>query len=345
MSGFLGTETKYFYTLTPEVIDQALESISMQPIGRTMALNSLENRVYSVEVKASDINLTEYQTGFDRAFALDQVVIKFYRPGRWSFDAIAEEHQTLRHLSSLEIPVVTPIEYCEKTFFKEETTGLFFSVFPKVIGRLKDEINKQEAEQLGRLLARVHQGLSYLKPYKHRGELSVTHFIDEYCEFLKTFDKAPKSLRESFVHLANSLKIHIELTLKHLPQQRIHGDVHRGNVMWNHHGPFLMDFDDSLQGPVQQDLWLMVPGVDEEDKVLNKVFLESYCEFTQKNLVLDRKLIESLRTLRMVRFVGWIAKRYEDPFFEKMFPHFLTDGFWEQQVLGLKEQWSLLQEG
>ena len=165
MSGFLGQETKYFYNLTPEVIDQSLISIGIRPIGRTIPLNSLENRVYSVEVRAADLSLTEYQAGFDRAFAADQVVVKFYRPGRWSSEAIAEEHQSLRHLSSMEIPVVTPIEFQEKTFFKEESTGLFFAVFPKVIGRLKDELNKQETEQLARLIARVHQGLSYLEPY------------------------------------------------------------------------------------------------------------------------------------------------------------------------------------
>ena len=342
--GFLGKETKYFYNLTPEVIDQALLSIGIRPIGRTIVLNSLENRVYSVEIKSADLVLTEYQEGFDKAFALDQVVVKFYRPGRWSADAIAEEHQSLRHLSSLEIPVVTPIEFKGETFFKEVTTNLYFAVFPKVIGRLKDELNIQEVQQLSRLLARVHQGLHYLAPYKHRGILSVEHFIDEYCNFLKTFDSAPKYLKDAFVQLGNNLKVFINYNLQNLTQQRIHGDVHRGNVMWNHHGPFLMDFDDSLSGPVEQDLWLMVPGVDEEDIILNKAFVETYTEYTQRSVQLNRKVVESLRTLRMVRFVGWIAKRYEDPFFVKMFPHFLSDGFWEQQVLGLKEQWSLLQD-
>jgi Ser/Thr protein kinase RdoA (MazF antagonist) len=344
MTGFLGKETKYFYSLTPEVIDQALLSMAIKPIGRTIALNSLENRVYSVEIKATDLKLNEYQESFEQAFSQDQVVVKFYRPGRWSADAIGEEHQSLRHLSSLEIPVVSPLEKNGQTFFKEETTGLYFAVFPKVIGRLKDELVLQEVQPLARLIARVHQGLKYLTPYKHRGTLNIEHFIDEYCDFLKSFEAAPKQLRESFVHLATMLRTMIQVHLQHLPQQRIHGDIHRGNVMWNQQGPFLMDFDDSLLGPIEQDLWLMIPGIDEEDKVLNKAFLETYTDYTQSNIHLSRKVVESLRTLRMVRFVGWIAKRYEDPFFIKMFPHFLTDGFWEQQVLGLKEQWSYLQD-
>lgn len=344
MSGFIGKETKYFYNLTPDAIDLALKSMGIRPVGRTMALNSLENRVYSVEINSADLKLTEYQMDFDKGFSTDQVVVKFYRPGRWGKDAIQEEHQSLKHLSSMEIPVVTPIEFQNETFFKEESTGLFFAVFPKVIGRLKDELNSQEVEQLARLLARVHQSMSYLAPYKHRGELSVKHFIEDYCEIILNYGHASKSLRESFIHLANNLKVYIERSLQNLAVQRIHGDVHRGNVMWNHHGPFLMDFDDSLQGPIEQDLWLMIPGVDEEDQKLNKVFLETYCDYTQKNILLSRNTIESLRSLRMIRFVGWITTRYEDPFFVKMFPHFLTDGFWEQQVLNLKEQWSLLQE-
>jgi Ser/Thr protein kinase RdoA (MazF antagonist) len=344
MSGFLGQETKYFYSLTPEVIDQALISIGIQPVGRTLALNSLENRVYNVEVKSAQPFFNEYQESFNEAFSKDQVVIKFYRPGRWSADAIAEEHQSLSHLCSMEIPVVTPFLKEEESFFKEKETGLFFAVFPKVIGRLKDELNKSEVEQLARLVARVHQGLKYLSFYKHRGVLSVEHFIDEYCDFLKTFDQAPKTLKDSFVQLASNLKPLIQFQLKALSTQRIHGDIHRGNVMWNSFGPFLMDFDDSLTGPIEQDLWLMIPGRDEEDKVLNNCFLETYREYTQTTPNMNRFVVESLRTLRMVRFVGWIAKRYEDPFFNRMFPQFLTDGFWEQQVLGLKEQWSLLQD-
>ena len=344
MSGFLGRETQYFYQLTPEVIDQSLLSIGIKPIGRTLALNSLENRVYSVEVQSCRELFNEYQESFEKTFAIDQVVVKFYRPGRWSADAIAEEHQSLRHLSSLEIPVVTPFVFQGESFFKEQSSNLYFAVFPKVIGRLKDEFNRQEVEQLARLVARVHQGLHYLSPYKHRGILNVQHFIDEYCDFLKNYEHAPKHLKESFVQLATNLKPLIHWQLQSLPEQRIHGDVHRGNVMWNHHGPFLMDFDDSLLGPIEQDLWLIIPGRDEEDQILNAHFLETYSQYAQKSVHLKRGLIESFRTLRMVRFVGWIAKRYEDPFFYKMFPQFLTDGFWESQVLGLKEQWSLLQE-
>lgn len=342
MSSFLGQETKYFYSLTPEVIDASLLKIGIKPIGRTMALNSLENRVYNVEV--NEPTLRQFNEVFERAYSEDQVVIKFYRPGRWSKDAILEEHQTLNQLYALELPVVTPFSFKSETLFQDETTGLYYAVFPKVFGRLKDEFQKEEVAQLGRLIARVHKALEILRPYQNRGALNPKGVLEESIIVFESDKNIPIQLKESFVTLIRQLAPYLENNIIHLKSQRIHGDVHRGNLIWNHHGPFLMDFDDSIQGPIEQDLWLLVPGDEEFDQILNSILMESYNQFSGNNLVLSKKLKESLRTLRIIRYVAWIAKRYEDPFFVKMFPHFLSHGFWEQHILTLKEQLSLITE-
>lgn len=340
MSSFLGSETKYFYSLTPDVIDNALLFLGIKPSGRTLALNSLENRVYNVEVQTK--MLEEFNEMFVGAYSMDQVVIKFYRPGRWSKDAILEEHQSLKQLFNLDLPVVPALSVDNETLFQEKTTGLFYAVFPKVLGRLKDEFQENEVAQLGRLLARVHRGLDFLAPYKSRGSLNPKGVLEESCDVIQGFQPIPSQLKESFLHLARQLALSLDVNLQHLKSQRIHGDVHRGNLIWNHHGPFLMDFDDSIQGPVEQDLWLLVPGDEELDQKLNLKFLNSYNEFAGTNVYLSKQVKESLRSLRIIRYVAWITKRYEDPFFIKMFPHFLSHGFWEQQVLTLKEQLAAL---
>jgi Ser/Thr protein kinase RdoA (MazF antagonist) len=55
-------------------------------------------------------------------------------------------------------------------------------------------------------------------------------------------------------------------------------------------------------------------------------------------------LIEPLRTLRMIHHVAWIGQRFEEPAFQRAFPYYRENRYWEELLLSMKEQISLMQE-
>src|SRR5690606_40272892 len=101
-----------FDTLTPDLVLDAVESAGYISDARVLALNSYENRVYQVGI--------EDET---------PLIAKFYRPDRWSNEAILEEHQFSLELAEREIPVVAPLSRDGKTLF--EHAGFRFALFPR----------------------------------------------------------------------------------------------------------------------------------------------------------------------------------------------------------------------
>lgn len=51
-----------------------------------------------------------------------------------------------------------------------------------------------------------------------------------------------------------------------------------------------------------------------------------------------------LRTLRLIHYAGWLARRWHDPAFPAAFPWFNTQIYWEERILELREQIALMQE-
>lgn len=299
-----------------------------------MALNSLENRVYDVELASS--------VDFGKGFSPTNVILKFYRPGRWSQAQIEEEHRFLSTLIEFEVPVVAPIEFNGRTVHLHEETNLLFALFPKVQGRLKDELLKDEIEQVGRLIGRIHN-IGSMGTFAHRLALNPKTFVGANREQLAKVKPVEHLSFDHYLKLLEQLEPLLTPMFASLSVQRLHGDFHRGNIVWTSAGPMAVDFDDCLTGPVEQDLWLLFPGKDHYSIEDRERFIASYKEMTRKDhLMLN--LTEALRTMRMVHFNAWIAKRWDDHSFQRVFPQFTSANYWDQELIDLRMQMALLQE-
>lgn len=336
MSSVWGETTQHFYQLTPDIIDRSIDQLGLQTKAQVLALNSLENRVYQVGLE----DPMDLETS---VFSKEHIIVKFYRPGRWDEATILEEHSFLNELSSLEIPVIAPMNFKDKTLFRESTTNLFYAVFPKVQGRLKDELNKEELREMGRLIARIHN-VGRSSVFKNRPIFHPDNYLKAHFPTLKNSSVIPVNLLKNYLTLCQQLYEMIIPYFENLENQRLHGDFHRGNILWSDKGPWIVDFDDCSFGPTQQDLWLLVAGRDHESLSEREVFIESYNQMSSKPINLSQFIVEALRSIRMIHFNGWIAKRWDDPTFQNYYGDFNSEMYWESQLLDIKEQMGILQD-
>jgi len=332
--GLWGEETRHFHLLTPDHVMNAAEGLGKRLTGRVMALNSLENRVYDVEL-ASPIEV-------EKGFSSTNVIMKFYRPGRWTDKQILEEHRFLSTLLEFEVPVVAPIEFNGSTLHLHPETNLWFAVFPKVLGRLKDELLKEEIEQVGRLIGRIHN-IGSMGTFAHRLALNPMTFIEANRIALEKVKPVEHISFTHYLKLLEQLQQILTPLFANLPVQRLHGDFHRGNIVWTSAGPVAVDFDDCLTGPVEQDLWLLFPGKDHYSLEDRDRFLSAYKEMTRKDH-LRMNLTEALRSMRMVHFNTWIAKRWDDHSFQRVFPQFTSANYWDMELVDLRVQIGHLQD-
>ncbi|MCB1672345.1 MAG: serine/threonine protein kinase [Pseudomonadales bacterium] len=305
----------------------ALESLGYQCDARIYPLNSYENRVYQVGLEAGG-----------------WVVVKFYRPGRWSDAQIKEEHQFALELEALEIPVAAPLIFNGSDTLLAD--GLFrFAVFPHLAGRAPELDDLDSLLVIGRYLGRVHLA-GARKPFLARESLSVANSAGAARKFLLDNNFIPAELLPAYESLTDNLLTRIveefnpELTAK---RQRIHGDCHLGNVLWHGGTPFFVDFDDAVMGPVVQDFWMLMSGSRDQRQAQLLELLEGYTEFADFAPV-QLRLIEALRTLRIIHYSGWLARRWEDPAFPRSFPWFNTVRYWSEHILELREQQAALDE-
>ena len=318
-----------FSELGPDLILDAIESVGIYPESGLLPLNSYENRVYQFK---ADNGL--------------RYVAKFYRPERWSNEQILEEHAFAFELAEQEIPVIAPCQIEQQSLFEYE--GYRFCLFPSVGGRMFELDNLDQLERLGRLLGRLHK-VSHTKQFANRDKVDFEQEMIAARQQLADNELLPDYLRNTFF---NDLDLMIEETLKQTKQRsfnsiQLHGDCHAGNILWQQDGDqaeaLLVDLDDCITGPAIQDIWMMLSG-DRQTKLLQLDTLisayEEFHEFDHSEL----KLIEPLRARRMLNYMAWIAKRWQDPAFPRNFSWFATDKYWEQQVLAIKEQLAALQE-
>lgn len=318
-----------FSELGPDLILDAIESVGIYPESGLLPLNSYENRVY--QFKAD--NGSRY-------------VAKFYRPERWSNQQILEEHSFAFELAQQEIPVISPCQIEQKSLF--EFDDYRFCLFPSVGGRMFELDNLDQLEWLGRLLGRLHK-VSHTKQFEHRDKVDFEFEMSSARQQLVDNELLPDYLRNTFF---NDLDLLIDETLKQASQCsfnsiQLHGDCHAGNILWQQDGDkaeaLLVDLDDCITGPAIQDIWMMLSG-DKQTKLLQLDTLvsayEEFHDFDHSEL----RLIEPLRARRMLNYMAWIAKRWQDPAFPRNFSWFATDKYWEQQVLAIKEQLAALQE-
>jgi len=327
-------ETQYFFELTPERILSAVERSGLRCTGRCLQLNSMENRVYEVEVEVEDEATLSSPSARFR-------VVKFYRPGRWSEAQVLEEHQFLADLREMEIPVVAPIPFQDgRTLHTMQEIDIRFAVFPKQGGRIPDELSIEQAEIVGRLLARMH-AVGKKRESSARLRLTPQVYGRANLQALLELRIVPADVESSYSQAVEEICGLLEPHFASLEMQRIHGDCHFGNILWSTDGPNLVDFDDMVVGPPVQDLWLIFPSRDEYSRRSWHALLEAYEEFA----TLDRKslkLVEGLRALRFIHFNTWIARRWKDPAFQRVFSEFNSYKYWEEQTSDLVEQAKLL---
>ncbi len=323
-------DTPPFENLTPDRILDALDSVGLMPDGRLLTLNSYENRVYQAGIEDGPM-----------------VVVKFYRPRRWPDEAIGEEHRFVAELAEREIPVVAPLVLRNATLHHH--ADLRFAVFPRVGGRAPELSDAATLEWMGRFLGRIH-AVGALAPYHARPTLDIASFGEEPRDWLlangfipddllpawrSTVEQALDGVRRCFDRAGPFARI------------RLHGDCHGGNVLWSESppapGPQFVDFDDSRMGPAVQDLWMLLSGTREDmSRQLGDVLAgyEDFHDFSLREL----HLIEALRTLRLIHYSAWIARRWDDPAFPAAFPWFNTQRYWQDRILELREQIPLMDE-
>ncbi|HRH79938.1 MAG TPA: serine/threonine protein kinase [Thiobacillaceae bacterium] len=322
--------THPYAALTPDAVLDALESVGLPADGRLLALNSYENRVY--------------QAWLDDA---EPVVAKFYRPGRWSDAAILEEHAFTLELAEREIPVVPPLLPEGRSL--HEHAGFRFAVYPRRGGRTPELSDPDTLEWLGRFLGRIH-AVGALSAYRARPTLDIASFGEEPRDWLLAHDWIPVELRAVWQGVADQALDGVRHAFDRagdVARLRLHGDCHMGNVLWTEYGdapgPHFVDFDDSRMGPAVQDLWMLLSGDrGEMTRQFSDVLTgyEDFMDFDRREL----HLIEALRTLRLIHYSAWIARRWDDPAFPAAFPWFDSPRYWEERILELREQIALMQE-
>lgn len=334
------TQATPYACLTPERVLDALDQVGLIADGRLTPLSSYENRVY--------------QCGLDELYQGHRfVVLKFYRPGRWTQAQIAEEHAFAYELQAAEVPVVAPLMPEGKSL--HQLGDFYFSVSPYRGGRRPELEDEEVLMWTGRFLARLH-AVGEQHSFDHRPTLTTAHFGSESRDWLLAHEAVPLDMRsrwESALNRALAVLAQVAPELKtgstFKGNLRLHGDCHPGNILWTptelpQGGPHFVDLDDARMGPAVQDLWMLLPGgTRQEQHLALSALIEGYeqCRpFNRRELA----LIEPLRTLRHIHYSAWLARRWQDPIFPHNFPWFGSSGYWAEQIQQLEMQIEAMQD-
>lgn len=320
------TATTPFAQLDPELIFDAIESTGLRCDGRLQVLNSFENRVY--------------QVGIEDAAPL---IAKFYRPARWSDAEILEEHAFVAELVEREIPVVAAMPFAHTNLLQHQ--GFRFALFPRRGGRAPELDDPEVLKWLGRFLGRIH-AVGALRPFEHRPRLDIASFGEAPRDALTHSDFIPPDLRQTWRSVVDQVLDGVRRCFDRagdVAHIRLHGDCHAGNVLWTDAGPHFVDFDDARSGPAMQDVWMLLSGeapamARQLDHLIEGY--EQFCDFDTRGL----HLVEALRSLRLIHYSAWIARRWDDPAFPAAFGWFSTPRYWQDQILALREQVALMDE-
>lgn len=318
--------TLAFKTLQPAEIFSTLEDLGFRCSGRFLALNSYENRVYRIGLEDAE-----------------DLVVKFYRPRRWSDAAISEEHAFAFELDAQEIPVVPPIEIDGQTLFSNGPFRL--ALYPCRGGRAPELDDKQQLRQLGRFVARIHL-VGEIAEFDDRPRVDVESYAISSREFLLDAGFIPDEMREVYASIADLVIAGVDDCAGRCGEYlelRLHADFHPGNVLVAGEAFHIVDLDDARSGPAVQDLWMFLSGDRAEQTPQLEAMLSGYEEFRRFD-ARELNLVEALRSLRIMHYAAWLARRWDDPAFKQAFPWFNTRRYWDEHVLALREQVALMQE-
>lgn len=306
-----------FDSLTPDTILDALDAQGFFTDGRVTALNSYENRVYQIGIENSE-----------------PIIVKFYRPERWSLAQIQEEHDFCFEVENQEIPVVSPFKDSnDKSIYQFE--GFKFAVFPRKGGYAPELDYQDNLAIMGRTLARLHN-IGARKPFKQRPILNAQTFGQDSIDFVAE-QYIPFEHKSAYMAVCSDIMMTITEKLAGAKNIRVHGDLHVGNILLRDDIPNLVDFDDSRMAPAIQDIWMLLSGEEHEQEIQLQKIIAAYSEFRDFPHH-EMSMIESLRTLRMIHHTAWLARRWQDPAFPPTFPWFDSHQFWAQHVGDLHQQ-------
>jgi len=313
--------------LTPDTVIQAIESLGYISDARVFALNSYENRVYQVGIEDHP-----------------PIIAKFYRPLRWSEEQIIEEHRFAQMLADIDLPVVPPLTTSPNNSSESKSlhqfAGYHFSLFRRQGGQAPEPDDFDQIYRLGRLIGRIHKA-GAAESFQHRPRISVDSYGVEPSTLLLEHGFIPQHYSKEFEVLVEQLCNKCTTAFAQtdsLNWIRGHGDCHIGNILWNRDtGPWFVDFDDCRTTPAIQDLWMLLSGDRSNQSKQISEIIEGYQEFHHFNLA-EVQLIEPLRTLRMIHYAGWLAKRWTDPAFPLHFPWFNTENYWQHFIADLHDQ-------
>ena len=314
-----------FDQLTPDFIIDAVEAQGWLCDGRLLALNSYENRVYQVGIEEQP-----------------PLIVKFYRPGRWTDRQIIEEHEFSYELYEQELPVVVPLKVNNASLLHYKDFKL--ALFLRQGGYAPELDHADNLTILGRTLARMHLIGSRVKFLK-RPEITLKNYATKSFNLI-SLKFIPAELKTAYDSLCQDILITMEDLLHRIgpvPIIRVHGDCHAGNILWRDDAPHFVDFDDARMAPSIQDIWMLLSGDRQRQSIQLKRILDGYQEFKDFDFN-ELRLIEVFRTLRIMHYSAWLAKRWGDPAFPHSFPWFNTTRYWEEHILELREQYAALQE-
>ncbi len=310
-----------FQSLTPDLILDAIESIGLRVESGLLALNSYENRVYQFHAEL--------------AGKTDKYVVKFYRPLRWSDQQIAEEHQFAFDLQDAEVPMVAPLSFNNESLHHYQ--GHRFTLFPCRGGRCFENDNLDHLEWMGRFIARIHQ-VGKQNTFQHRPKMNTHEYLDIAKQDIIASNLVPMPIETAFYTILEQVIAATKESYQPITEGiRLHGDCHAGNILWTDAGPHFVDLDDARTGIAVQDIWMMLSGDRNQQELQLDTMLCGYEEFNSFDAK-ELHQIAPLKAMRLVNYMGWVAKRWQDPAFPRNFAWFAEQKYWEQQVLSLKEQ-------
>lgn len=307
---------KTFFDLVPDEVLKALDRLGYETTGEYLQLNSYENRVFEVTLENRE-----------------KVVVKFYRPNRWSLEALEEEHSFLLELEQAGFPVVSPFKQKDHDSTLSKYKEMYYCVFPKARGRLPQEMLTEDLTKVGKSLALLHN-VGLQKPSKHRQFWTADGVGKIALESLIPI--LPNTVQQNYVNAAEHILGALKALEKKAKLQRIHGDCHRGNLLQTDEPGkpkqfFFMDFDDFGMGSVVQDFWMLCAGDEDEASQSLEALLEGYLTLRSFNEA-ELELMEPLRGLRIIHYAAWIHKRWDDPSFPKLFPQFGSEAYWFEEL-------------
>lgn len=332
--------SRSFYDLTPHQVMDAVEIVGLEPTGEYFQLNSYENRVFEIKLEASSASVKKHRQQLGTA---NSVIVKLYRPGRWSRETILEEHFFLQELLLAGMHVIAPMVFehlPDSTLFTHN--HMHIALFPKGLGRMPQELFTEDYKKIGRSLALLHN-VGQQKTAKHRPTLNTETFGYDVLDLLE--DWVAPEVNDRYFQAAEHILNHLDETLDKNSYIRIHGDCHRGNLLLTDPKEgaktfFFVDFDDFINGPVAQDFWMLFSGLEESKQEMDWLLTgyEELRHFPNEQL----QLFQPLRGLRIIHYAGWIARRWEDPSFPTLFPQFEDYSYWAEETEVLEKiAWTL----